>query len=80
MWKTLTAIVLSLAVLAVLAAGGVLGVFWYYGRNLPDYQQLADYRPPVVTRVYAGDGHLLVEFAREKRVFVPIEAMPKRII
>jgi len=80
MWKTLAAIVLSLVVLALVGAGGVLAVFWYYGRHLPDYQQLADYQPPVVTRVQAGDGRLLVEFAREKRVFVPIDAMPKRIV
>ena len=46
---------------------------WYFGRDLPDYQQLADYQPPIVTRVYAGDGRLLAEYATEKRVFVPIE-------
>ena len=58
---------------------GVWGLY-HYGRGLPDYRQLADYDPPVVTRVHAGDGRLLTEYAKEKRVFVPVNAMPKRII
>ena len=45
-------------------------------RGLPDYRQLADYQPPTVTRLHAGDGRLLAEFAHEKRVFVPVEAIP----
>ena len=80
MWKTLIAGLLSLLLLVLAGAGGVLFVFHYYGRDLPDYQQLADYQPPVVTRVHAGDGRLLAEYARQKRIFVPVAAMPKRII
>ena len=53
---------------------------WYFGRDLPDYQQLADYQPPIVTRVYAGDGRLMAEYATEKRVFVPVNAMPPLVI
>jgi len=56
--------------------GGVVYVISYYGQNLPDYSQLKDYEPPIVTRLYAGDGRLMAEFAQEKRVFVPIEAVP----
>lgn len=48
----------------------------YYSRDLPDYSQLKKYEPPIVTRIYAGDGRLLAEYAQEKRVFVPVEAMP----
>ena len=51
--------------------------FW---KGAPEHQQLADYNPPVVTRIHAGDGRLMAEFAREKRVFVPMRAMPKRVI
>ena len=65
---------------ALLGAGALVGIFWHYGQGLPDYQQLADYEPPMVTRVHAGDGRLLAEFARQKRVFVPIEAIPKLLI
>ena len=76
-----TLISLSLLVLAAAAVGGgTLYVLHTYGRDLPDYRQLATYDPQVMTRVHAGDGRLLAEFAIEKRAFVPIEAMPKRII
>jgi penicillin-binding protein 1A len=51
-----------------------------FDRDLPGYQQLAHYQPPITTRVYAGDGRLLAEFAAERRVSVPIDAMPKRIV
>ena len=67
-------------VLAIAGAGGVLYLFYHYGRGLPEYSQLADYEPPTVTRVHAGDGSLLAEYATEKRVFVPIEAIPRRVV
>ena len=60
--------------------GGTLYTLHKYGQDLPDYRQLAVYEPDVMTRVHAGDGQLLAEFAIEKRAFVPIEAMPKRVI
>ena len=63
-----------------MVAAMVLWVFWTYGRDLPDYQQLANYDPPVVTRIHAGDGALLAEYANEKRLFVPVQAMPPRLI
>lgn len=55
-------------------------VFQHYARDLPDYGQLAQYDPPTVTRLYAADGRLLAEYATEKRVFVPLAAIPKRVI
>jgi penicillin-binding protein 1A len=66
--------------LALAGAGAGLYAFWHFGRGLPDYQQLADYEPPVTTRVHAGDGRLVAEYARERRLFVPVGAMPKRVI
>ena len=54
-------------------------LFYVYGRDLPDYRQLARYEPPTVTRIHAGDGRLLAEYAKEKRVFVPISAIPERV-
>ncbi|MFP6746862.1 MAG: hypothetical protein VCD66_04600 [Alphaproteobacteria bacterium] len=62
-------------VVAIAGAGGVLFIFHNYGRGLPEYRQLADYEPPVMTRVYGGDGRLLAEYATEKRIFVPIKAI-----
>ena len=82
--RTLTRIVRFLFVCAVLLAmigGGFAGLtIWYFGRDLPDYQQLAKYQPPITTRVLAGDGRLLAEYATERRVFVPISVIPKRVI
>jgi penicillin-binding protein 1A len=68
--------------LVALALVGVLGAFILYrhfAEGLPDYRQLADYDPPTVTRVLAGDGRLLAEYATEKRVFVPIGAIPQLV-
>ncbi|MBY0500542.1 MAG: penicillin-binding protein 1A [Alphaproteobacteria bacterium] len=69
-----------LFILALMGGIGVLSVLYYFGRGLPDYAQLAKYEPPVVSRFYATDGRLFAEYATQKRVFVPIEAMPKRVI
>ena len=66
--------------LALLGGAGVLFIFYHYGRDLPDYRQLADYEPPTVTRLHAGDGRLLVEYATEKRVYVPVQAIPRRVV
>lgn len=80
MKRTIISVLGLLFLLSVAGAGGVLFVFYEFGRDLPDYRQLADYQPPVMSRVYAGDGGLLAEYAVERRVFVPIRAMPKRVI
>lgn len=58
----------------------ILGITSYYSKDLPDYRQLANYTPPTTTRLYANNGNLLEEYAIEKRLFVPIGAMPKRLI
>jgi len=47
--------------------------------DLPDYKQLAKYEPPVTTRLFAADGQLLMEYAAEKRLFVPINKIPDRV-
>ena len=69
-----------LILVAIAGTGAVLYAFYHYGQDLPEHAQLADYEPPIVSRVYAGDGRILAEFATENRVFVPIEAIPGRII
>ena len=61
---------------AIAGIGGAALVISHFGRDLPDYSQLKKYEPPIVTRIYAGDGRLLAEYAQEKRVFVPVESMP----
>ena len=58
---------------------GVAGGIWYFSRDLPDYSQLQDYEPPVMTRVHASDGALLGEYSKERRLYLPIQAMPKLV-
>ena len=60
--------------------GGGLYLFYKYGQDLPDYSLLKTYEPPTMTRVHAADGRLLAEYATEPRVFVPISAMPKKLV
>ena len=68
------------AILFVVGALAVGGLLWKISRELPDYTQLADYQPAEMTRVHAADGSLLAEYARERRMFVPIQSVPKLII
>ena len=63
-------------------AGVVAGVIYLYqvAGTLPDYTVLKDYQPPVTTRFHAADGTLLAEYAKEKRLFQPIDTMPPLLI
>ena len=64
-----------------LACAGAAGyVIWHASKDLPDYKQLANYEPPVMTRIHAADGSLLAEYAQERRLFVPVNQMPRRLI
>src|SRR5689334_21828595 len=58
----------------------VAGVIWHVSKDLPDYSQLKNYEPPVMTRIHAADGSLLAEYARERRLYLPIQAVPKLVI
>ncbi|MCT8999564.1 penicillin-binding protein 1A [Chelativorans intermedius] len=66
-------------VLALLAAAGVAIYVGHVTKDLPDYEVLARYEPPVTTRIHAADGSLMAEFARERRLYLPIEAIPDRV-
>ena len=58
----------------------VLGVLWSFSNNIPDYKFLKNYKPPVSSKVYSGDGTLVADFSREKRVFVPYRSIPENVI
>jgi penicillin-binding protein 1A len=64
----------------LVAIGATAGLIWHFSKDLPDYSQLQDYEPPVVTRVHATDGSLVAEYARERRLYLPIQAVPKLVI
>ena len=67
-------------VVFLVGVAGVAGLIWHYSQDLPDYSQLKDYEPPVMTRVHAADGSLLAEYAKERRLYLPIQAVPKLVI
>ena len=67
-------------ILFIVGIGGAAGLLWHFSKDLPDYSQLQDYEPPVMTRVHAADGRLLAEYARERRLYLPIQAIPKLVI
>ncbi|HZQ13148.1 MAG TPA: penicillin-binding protein 1A [Pseudolabrys sp.] len=67
-------------ILFVVGVAAVAGLLWHFSKDLPDYSQLQDYEPPVTTRVHAADGSLVAEFAKERRLYIPIQAVPKRVI
>jgi len=80
-WKNiLGGLVVFTLISGIVTVLGGLYILYSYGRDLPDFSQLANYEPPVVSRIYAGDGSLLKEYAREKRLFVPISAIPPKVI
>ncbi len=68
------------AILFIVGAVAVTAVIWHYSKDLPEYSQLQDYEPPVMTRVHAADGSLVAEYAKERRLYIPIQAVPKRVI
>jgi penicillin-binding protein 1A len=64
------------AILFVITAGGAGILIWKFEQDLPDYTQLKNYEPPVMTRVHAADGSLLAEYAKERRLYLPSSAIP----
>ena len=68
---------LSFLLLSLIA---VLGILWNFSNNIPDYKFLKNYKPPVSSKVYSGNGSLVADFSKEKRIFVPYRAIPKNVI
>ena len=58
----------------------LFSTLWYFSIDLPDYKILANYKPPISSRVHAGDGQLIAEYALQKRLFIPYESIPKNVI
>jgi penicillin-binding protein 1A len=68
------------AFLFLAGAAGAAYFIWQVSKDLPDYERLRNYKPPVITRVHAGDGRLIAEFAKERRIYVPVKVMPRMLI
>ncbi|MBV1866586.1 MAG: PBP1A family penicillin-binding protein [Marinosulfonomonas sp.] len=69
-------------IFSLLTIGALMGaltigaVFYMYGRDLPNHEQLAQYTPATISRIYSGEGHIVDEFARERRLYVQAEEIP----
>ena len=63
-------------ILFLVGVTAVAGLLWHFSKELPDYSQLQDYEPAVMTRVHASDGALLAEYAHERRLRVPLPTYP----
>ena len=66
----------TFAIVFVVSAIGAGAVLFKYEQDLPDYTQLKNYEPPVMTRVHAGDGSVLAEYSHERRLYLPSSAIP----
>ena len=53
---------------------------WYFSAGLPDYKKLSNYQPPISSRVYSEDSKLIAEYALEKRLFIPYESIPEKVV
>ncbi|MEQ1753041.1 MAG: penicillin-binding protein 1A [Micropepsaceae bacterium] len=80
MYRFLAYTVGGIAILTISVFAGVALYLYKLSQDLPDYGSLANYQPPITTRVFANDGSLIAEYARERRLFVPIESIPRRVI
>ncbi len=76
-FKNIVIIVLSLFLLASVS---ILVILWTFSNNIPDYKFLKNYKPPVSSKMYSGNGDLVADFSKEKRIFVPYSAIPKNVI
>ncbi len=70
----------SLVVMFLLGAAAAGFLLWQASKDLPASDSLASYEPPVMTRIHAHDGSLIAEYARERRIFVPINTVPEKLI
>ena len=78
--KIIKRIIIFISGCFLLATFSILAVLWAFSNNLPDYKFLKKYKPPVSSKVYSGDGELVRDFSSEKRIFVPYNAIPKKVI
>jgi penicillin-binding protein 1A len=73
-------ILVIVALLTGLVAIALVAAYFYIDSTLPRVETLADYRPPIVTRVFADDGTQIAEFSRERRILVPVSRLPKQLV
>ena len=80
MLKFINFYIKSIIIFFIVATFFLLSTLWYFSIGLPDYKKLSNYQPPISSRVYSEDGKLIAEYALEKRLFVPFDSVPKKVI
>ena len=80
MSKLIKKLLISLIFFSLFGFIGLFTILWSYSNKLPDYKFLKSYKPPVSSKVYSGNGVLMSDFSTQKRIFVPYNAIPKKII
>ena len=75
--KNITLVIISISLITFMT---LLGVLWSFSNNIPDYKFLKNYKPPVSSKVYSGNGDLVANFSQEKRIFIPYSSIPKNVI
>jgi penicillin-binding protein 1A len=79
--RTLIRLLLSLTLAGgLLVAAGLAAGYFYVESTLPRVETLADYKPPIITRVYSDAGEVIAEFSRERRIVVPVDRLPKQLV
>ena len=77
LFKNIFVLLLSISLLTVIV---IFGILWTFSNSIPDYKFLKNYKPPVSSKMYSGDGDLVADFSKEKRIFVPYSAIPSNVI
>ena len=69
-----------MAAIFVLVLLFIFSTLWYFSSDLPDYKILTNYKPPISSRVHSGEGQLIAEYALQKRLFIPYDSVPKKVV
>ena len=80
MTKVLKNILAVLLIISLIAFIGIFGTLWTFSNKIPDYKFLKNYKPPVSSKMYSGNGDLVADFSQEKRIFIPYSAIPEKVI
>ena len=76
-YKKIIKLIIVIFTLGLLFA---ISTLWYFSSDLPDYKILANYKPPVSSRVHSAEGQLIAEYALQKRLFIPYDSIPEKVI
>ena len=77
LFKNILVLLLSISLLTLIV---IFSILWTFSNNIPDYKFLKNYKPPVSSKMYSGNGDLVADFSKEKRIFVPYSAIPSNVI